>query len=81
MQDPERAVGSEPDALLDGFNESGESHESSAPWTAATVPAASGMDDASKKAVDNVLYSDVCTELPMRYTFTNQEIRLESTRY
>ncbi|KAE9973089.1 hypothetical protein BLS_003757 [Venturia inaequalis] len=59
MQDPERAVGSEPDALLDGFNESGESHESSAPWTAATVPAASGMDDASKKAVDNVLYSDI----------------------
>ncbi|QDS68513.1 hypothetical protein FKW77_010880 [Venturia effusa] len=59
MQDPERVVGgSEPDA--GGFDDTGDSYETSAPLTAPTAPpAASGLDDATKKAVDNVLYSDI----------------------
>lgn len=51
MQDPEHAVGNDPE-----LHDSAESHETSANLTA---PAASSIDDATKKAVDNVLYSDV----------------------
>lgn len=86
MQDPEHIVASEPDfgpRTGGPFIDTGDSsYETSAPLTTATAPtAASGIDDATKKAVDNVLYSDVRTGLPMRYHDTNHRTRSESIRF
>jgi hypothetical protein len=74
MQDPEHAVGEE---HISNFADTTSPtaapapYETSAPLTAATAPPAASGIDATKKAVDNVLYSDVRTEFPMRQPHAN----------
>jgi len=78
MQDPDHAVGDEHFnnfADLTSPTTAPAPYEASASLPAATAPpAASGIDDPTKKAVDNVLYSDVRIGSPMRQTHANHWI-------
>jgi hypothetical protein len=72
MQDPDHAVGEEHVSSFAGTTSPTSAPATydgaSAPLTAATAPpTASGIDEATKKAVDNVLYSDVRIEISMRW--------------
>jgi hypothetical protein len=64
MQDPDYAVGEE-NSFVDPTSPTNATAETSAPLTAAiaphAAPGAPAIDEATKKAVDNVLYSDVRT--------------------
>lgn len=66
MQDPDHVVGDENIHSFDPTSPaSAPAPYEASPLTAPTAPhAASGIDDATKKAVDSVLYSDVRMDTP-----------------